>query len=57
MSKCQNDMKDSVCNIKPVHSKSKNNSLFISEVVEVEVNRAYDTRRKQLLSVKRAKTA
>lgn len=34
-----------------VHSKSKNNLLFISEVVEVEVNRAYDTRRKQLLKL------
>ena len=38
-------------NFLEVHSKSKNNSLFISEVVEVEINRAYDTRRKQLLKL------
>src|SRR3989338_6136906 len=34
-----------------IHSKSKNNLLVISEVVEVEVNRAYDTRRKHLLKL------
>ena len=32
-----------------VYGNSKNNLLVISEVVEVEINRAYDTRRKQLL--------
>ena len=34
-----------------VYGKSKNNLLFISELVEVEINRAYDTRRKQLLKL------
>lgn len=34
-----------------VYGKSKNNLLVISEVVEVEINRAYDTRRKQLLKL------
>jgi predicted nucleic acid-binding protein len=34
-----------------IYGKSKNNSLVISEVVEVEINRAYDTRRKQLLKL------
>ena len=38
-------------NFLDVHSNSKNNLLLISEVVEVEVNRAYDTRRKQLLKL------
>ncbi len=33
-----------------VYSHSKN-SLLISEVVEIEINRAYDTRRKQLLKL------
>ncbi|MBI2996173.1 MAG: PIN domain-containing protein [Candidatus Melainabacteria bacterium] len=32
-----------------VYGKSKSHLLCISEVVEVEINRAYDTRRKQLL--------
>ena len=38
-------------NFLDVHSNSKNNLLLISEVVEAEVNRAYDTRRKQLLKL------